>query len=104
MKTTDITREEFNEALYAFASTYIFEVRKRIAEQADEAWENEAVRFIVARHAELKAEAVAAEKSEFDSLLEKTWAYNQDGGDIIASLHRREREAYGKVLYELLCK
>jgi len=97
MKTADINREQINSDLFAFANHWTDEVMNRIVEQADEIWENDAVVFMLHKHAEAKANYEERRADEFKSKL------NGKEPIELAKYYKEESGHYHAVLTNLLC-
>lgn len=97
MKTANINREQFNDDLFAFANHWTDEVMQRIIEQADEIWENDAVVFMLHKHATVKAEYEERRAYEFKCKL------NGEEPIELAKYSKDEAGHYHVVLTNLLC-
>lgn len=98
MKNIKITREQFDADLFNFANAWTDEVMQRIAEQADEIWENEAVVFMLNKRAEKKRAAEEQRRREFKERCE-----GEEEVIVLSKYSREEANAYHQVLTDLLC-
>ena len=101
MKNIEITREQFNEDLYAFASKWAADFQKKVAEQADELYENPVTRYMLHAYAEAKSKHEASQKSAFFFRInsgEAAAMYVQPSIDTNAEKMMK----YGEVLNEII--
>ena len=98
MKTTEISREQFNNDLYAFAAKWVAGLQVKLIEQADELFENEATRFMLHEYATAKANFEDKQRRLFFAKLNG----REDCEDALLDMYAEKMKKYGEVLYEII--
>ena len=101
VKNIEITREQFNKDLYAFASKWVASLQDKIIEQADELFENPATRYMLHAYAEAKSNRESVQMEVFFYRL----TFGEDVDEYVMHSiedNTKKMQKYGETLYEII--
>lgn len=104
MTTTDYTLDTFKDDLYDFAKTFVDDMCINICENADELFEHEALRIMLANRAQNAREYEKCRKRFVSAMVKGDDKTEIESAKLFMEGAKTKFESYQRVLYDLLCK
>lgn len=98
VKNNAVSRKDFNEAYFEFASQYVAGIRLNLAKKADEVFADKALVVMVMNLHTKAQEKKQAQQREFEAYM------NGEEPVVLSTFASQEVSAYKSVLYDLLIK